>query len=175
MKLDVHIIDIVVTSCHYCFASPRWQGESVNGEGQHWSHLTCLFLTGVIELPQYDCQGKRSQSRTKKKSKLRTACLTPNASSLYFFRISLCLIHFRFIFVSFHVFFAIFSRTQRWIFNLLDRLRPWVPPWPETNPAPLMMRKPQNRNLSRNLSLLYHLYNLYIIFYTVVGCGICGQ
>jgi hypothetical protein len=30
-----------------------------------------------------------------------------------FFRISLCLIHFRFIFVSFHVFFAIFSRTQR--------------------------------------------------------------
>jgi len=113
MKLDVHIIDIVVTSCHYCFASPRWQGESVNGEGQHWSHLTCLFLTGVIELPQYDCQGKRSQSRTKKKSKLRTACLTPNASSLYFFRIYLCLIHFRFIFVSFHVFFAIFSRTQR--------------------------------------------------------------
>ena len=108
MKLDVHIIDIVVTSCHYCFASPRWQGESVNGEGQHWSHLTCLFLTGVIELPQYDCQGKRSQSRTKKKSKLRTACLTPNASSLYFFRISLCLIHFRFIFVSFHVFSLFF-------------------------------------------------------------------
>ena len=81
-------------------------------------------------------------------------------------------IHFCFI----SRFFAIFHGLNVRL-NLLDRLRPWVPPWPETNPAPLMMRKPQNRNLSRNLSLLYHLYNLYIyiIFYTVVGCGICGQ